>query len=179
METIADHGTKPRHVSKPRAMKIIPYSEDLRARWDAFCAESPEAYFWHTRAWSDYSLAYRPGSVDLSFAIEDQNGKLVAICPLLKEDEQFTCGGEPGPALAIHGLLDLRAPQEELWRGIRDSYHSLINQARKKYNFIVGGIAPAYWFTELHKQAFNAPRPERTYELMERSEEHTSELQSR
>src|ERR1043166_1583797 len=145
METIADHGTKPRHVSKPRAMKIIPYSEDLRARWDAFCAESPEAYFWHTRAWSDYSLAYRPGSVDLSFAIEDQNGKLVAICPLLKEDEQFTCGGEPGPAFVIHGLSEVHLL-------VRDHIDALARQekiSRVTFRWPPNPHAPCWLHTEM------------------------------
>lgn len=58
---------------------------------------SSEAWFFHTHMWRQYCVAYRSGAIDRSFAVE-HDGQLVAICPLIQEDDQFTMGGEPGLA---------------------------------------------------------------------------------
>jgi hypothetical protein len=68
--------------------------------WDEFCALSPSAWFWHTTAWRDYTLAYRPDleTRSLAFGIEE-DGRLLAIVPLTLErppDESgsaFSFGG--------------------------------------------------------------------------------------
>lgn len=90
-------------------MIIVPFSDALRLQWDAFVDASPEAWFFSRATWLDYCVAYRPGAINRSFAIE-QDGQLVAICPLIQEGEQFTMGGEPGAA-PVHATdsLEVRA----------------------------------------------------------------------
>jgi hypothetical protein len=54
--------------------------------WDAFCATSPGAWFWHTTAWRDYTLAYRPdlASTSRAFFVTD-GSEVAAAVPLMAE----------------------------------------------------------------------------------------------
>lgn len=63
--------------------------------WDGFVKNHPQGWFFHTGTWLDYCVAYHPGAADLSFLIE-QGGEIVALVPLIREDDAFTMGGHPG-----------------------------------------------------------------------------------
>src|SRR5439155_23010107 len=75
--------------------------------WDEFCAASPSAWLWHTTAWREYTLNYRPElqSESRAFGVYDE-GRLVAVVPLMIERDEdgwaFTFGGAAcwSPALA-------------------------------------------------------------------------------
>src|SRR5205085_12287855 len=41
-------------------MEILEAGAQGDAAWDDLCAASPSAWFWHTTAWRDYTIAYRP-----------------------------------------------------------------------------------------------------------------------
>lgn len=88
-------------------MEIVKLTESLYGEWDAFCAASDDAWFWHTSAWLEFSRLYNPDlhSSPMSFFVRDQM-RIVAICPLFLEThgsaKEFTCGDDytPTPALA-------------------------------------------------------------------------------
>ncbi len=63
-------------------MDPIPFED--RLRWDEFARQSPDAWFWHTSHWMDYTAEYaRDRFVEnRSFAIAD-DGAWLAICPLV------------------------------------------------------------------------------------------------
>ncbi len=82
-------------------MKIKKYYLD-NPKWDGFCLESDDCWFWHTSNWIEYTLEYfGQGSEQFSFYIEDSNQDILAICPLIKYKNRFTFGGffDPNPAL--------------------------------------------------------------------------------
>lgn len=80
--------------------RVIPFSEVLRPRWDAFVDAHPEAWWWHRSEWLAYCLAYHPGARDLSFAVllRDQ---IVGLCPVIVEGDEIAMGGEPGAAFVV------------------------------------------------------------------------------
>lgn len=59
--------------------------------WDRFCEGSPGAWFWHTLAWRDYTLAYRPelASESRAFFVADGD-EIVAAVPLMVEQHNRT-----------------------------------------------------------------------------------------
>ncbi len=95
-------------------MELIPLAAKNRDAWDRFCRESPDAWFWHTTDWLDYSLAYRPELQPRSFSFLCVEGpRILAAIPLqLTHHEEnsrkwkaFSLGGGflPSPAL-VGGL---------------------------------------------------------------------------
>jgi len=36
------------------------YESGQEKEWEAFCGTSPDAWFWHTSGWLEYTLNYRP-----------------------------------------------------------------------------------------------------------------------
>lgn len=76
-------------------------------KWDNFCLESDDAWFWHTTKWLEYNLNYKPeiNPKSKSFIVMN-NQKMVAICPLILEThdniKEFSYGDSysPIPALA-------------------------------------------------------------------------------
>lgn len=83
-------------------MKIKKIGNDYQ-KWDDFCLESDDCWFWHTTEWMKYSIEYNncQDSEILSFYLEDGAGVILAICPLIREEDKFTFGGSfcPNPAL--------------------------------------------------------------------------------
>lgn len=81
--------------------------------WDKFCAESNDAWFWHTSLWIRYTQIYAPHYIpDLkpqgkSFFVTEGE-RIVAVCPLFVEivngRREFSYGSMPlpVPALASH-----------------------------------------------------------------------------
>lgn len=63
-------------------MTVDRYTLEMRSAWDAFCQQSPRAWFWHSRAWVDYCRAYDVTAVDDSYVIR-RAGRIVAVAPFL------------------------------------------------------------------------------------------------
>jgi len=93
--------------------KIVPYSPEHRETWDAFCASSDDAWFWHTRDWSEWLCALLGDGViaDTSFMVrEDKN--ILAIAPCMayagRDNQPARLGsdGYPVPWPAFSPQLD-------------------------------------------------------------------------
>jgi hypothetical protein len=71
-------------------MELIQLAFDQYKEWDDFCLESDEAWFNHTTAWIEYTLAMRIGNESLhtSFMVYE-NRSLLAICPLIIEKNKY------------------------------------------------------------------------------------------
>ena len=87
-------------------------------RWDAFCADSSGAWFFHTSRWLAYQRAR--GGEDWSFALLDGD-RIVAACPVMLEHgaggSSFSMDGHPcpWPAFRNHlGLASSRRVAEEV-----------------------------------------------------------------
>lgn len=103
--------------------QITPFDETLPPAWDRFCDQSDDACFWHLPTFLDYSLQYRPdlNPVSQSFAVV-QDGKIVAICPLILESypgtdglpprKEFSCSGSYGIAPAFSTTLSVNARRD-------------------------------------------------------------------
>lgn len=104
-------------------MNVVDQQELGDERWDQLCAEATGSWFWHTSAWRDYTLAYRPTlhSRSAAFAVMD-GGEPVALVPLMIEDlpdgpgRRLSFGGDAcwSPALVAgidhgRGALAFRA----------------------------------------------------------------------
>jgi hypothetical protein len=95
---------------RPRSLQLDDDADC--ARWDRFCRDSDDAWFWHTSDWLRYQRAYRPelASRDRSFFLED-GADVVAVCPLLEESRgpghvELGAGGSAAPAPALASHLD-------------------------------------------------------------------------
>lgn len=91
---------------------LLPYAEIPRPEWDAFCEQSPDAWFAHTSGWIDYTANMRlqDQSENLSFAVV-HGKRLLALVPLIKEKHQghkhiaYAGFNTPYPAL-LGSLVD-------------------------------------------------------------------------
>ncbi|QQG46239.1 MAG: GNAT family N-acetyltransferase [Candidatus Niyogibacteria bacterium] len=87
-------------------MKIHALTPSDCGRWDDFCLESDDAWFWHTFGWLKYTLDYKPEYKprSLSFFMEE-GGRIIAISPLILEErgsvKEFSYGGGWGPIPAL------------------------------------------------------------------------------
>ncbi|MDO8788866.1 MAG: GatB/YqeY domain-containing protein [Sulfuritalea sp.] len=91
-------------------MEIVPLTPEYRSAWDNFCLTSPDAWFWHTTAWIDFNLAYRPELQQKSLSFLYKEGdRILAVVPLLLGCDQrdgkpyrfFSFCGIPIPAPAL------------------------------------------------------------------------------
>ena len=97
-------------------MNIVPLTEDLYEKWDDFCLQSDDAWFWHTTDWLEYTIHLRPElkSKNKSFIIMNNNIP-VAICPLIlntisEKDSQyniFSFDRESGISPALKNSISL------------------------------------------------------------------------
>lgn len=98
---------------------------DLRpGQWDLFVDLHPDGWFFHREAWIAYCLAYRPGAIDHSFALmnDERPLGLVAVVPLIQEDDRFTMGDEPGASpLQLTGRVPADAVDAEIARHVEAS----------------------------------------------------------
>lgn len=74
----------------------------LPDRWDAFVDRHPAGWFWHRRAWVDYQLAYRASAQEASFAVVDDDGRVLAVVPLVVSrpagaSPELSYAGDPLP----------------------------------------------------------------------------------
>lgn len=76
---------------------VVPAASIADADWDRVVRHAPLGQFWNLSSWRRYSLAYagRDARDDSFGVLED--GRLVAVCSLIREGTGYTMGGEPGP----------------------------------------------------------------------------------
>jgi len=111
-------------------MKIKKFSfEDNR--WDEFCYESDDCWFFHTSDFTKYVLEYS-GKDDvelLSFYIEDKNNDILAICPLIRYKNNLTFFGHNAPNPAIRNGLSF-----QLSNDLMNQIFSEINRIAQQLN---------------------------------------------
>jgi hypothetical protein len=61
-------------------IEVRPRGDVTQEHWDAFVEASDEAWFWHRWDFID-AFSERPGTQDVSFALADGRGELLAILP--------------------------------------------------------------------------------------------------
>lgn len=84
-------------------MELRPLAASEAAAWDAFCARSPDAWFWHTSGYQDYLREYagaRPFE-NASFWVLEGAVRLAAVPALIGDGclGYATWGALPAPAL--------------------------------------------------------------------------------
>ncbi len=139
---------------------IVPREALPPLAWDTFVLAHQDGWWFHTAKWLAYSLAYTPGSVDLSYATVDDQGELTGVVPLVVDPNgDFVNGGQMvsyplgqaevvdarlgvvgRPGQLIQGVnpgfstyvVDLRQDLGALWRNLRKSYKPLINGTQRR-----------------------------------------------
>jgi len=130
-------------------MEIVSFEDIGREAWDAFCLESPEAWFRHTSTFIDFALTLEKGSTNHSFAVRE-GGRTLAVVPLTmqtaRDDKkrEFGMGGTPIPFPALlSGCLE-RERAEILGRALREldsRAHSLgVERARMFIDPLTGPV---------------------------------------
>jgi len=102
-------------------MKIEKLTLESYKKWNDFCSESRDAWFWHTTDYIDYLINYRPERKpqNESFFIIGDDNKPVGICPLLLEEGEsgeklFTYGGDYNPNPGLLSRLSLKEKEKIL-----------------------------------------------------------------
>jgi hypothetical protein len=70
-------------------MQIRRLSPDEFNRWNEFCRESPEAWFWHTTDWIEYFLSWSQSLPNIMAFMLEENGRILGIFPLIHEENLF------------------------------------------------------------------------------------------
>ena len=121
-----------RETGNATLMKVEPLDDQDFAKWDAFAARSPDAWFWHTSHWMNYTRAYAGKSFqrNLSFWVTRGGAKLAivpcfleigpAVLSLYHDDvdgsdrTRLTYAGVPLPAPALSDDLNAQGRWEVL-----------------------------------------------------------------
>lgn len=91
-------------------MDVVLFADIGDAVWQETLNGSDDAWFWHTRSYSDFLLEINKarGVRDASFALVDKS-RVVAVCPLYLDEvagtQQLGCGDEPVPFPALANAL--------------------------------------------------------------------------
>jgi Acetyltransferase (GNAT) domain len=139
--------------SSPNKFEVIPLTTDRYADWDAFCLKSPDAWYWHTTQWLEYSLHYRPELQPRSESFLCLlNGEIAALCPLITETyangepmTEFSFGGDAVPAPAFAEELshkDRKAVVKLVFAHIDARAEA---QRVGRASFRVSSVAPSFW----------------------------------
>ncbi|MCU1461468.1 MAG: hypothetical protein JWO37_1543 [Acidimicrobiales bacterium] len=118
-------------------LRVVEPAGESDDAWDHFCELSPDAWFWHTSHWREYTLTYRPDLESRSRAftvVED--GETLAAIPLMVEhhDNHAELSSGAGPcwspafapglsparrasaAIAVYRQIDVVAAEEGVVR---------------------------------------------------------------
>ena len=109
-------------------------------KWDKFCYKSDDCWFYHTSEFIEYVIEYSGKNTEnFSFYIEDKNTDLLAICPLIRNDNKFIFPGHTGPAPALRNALS-----EKIKKSILRQIFNYIEQLAKEYNIeeCIMGLSP-------------------------------------
>lgn len=104
-------------------MKTAPLKENEHEDWDAFCLASPDAWFWHTAQWMNYTRMYTAEKFvrNASFWIMEGKTRL-GICPAILENRggrmALAYSGEPFPAPAAEPSLSANKRRKVMDTGI-------------------------------------------------------------
>ena len=135
------------------------------------------AWFWGTKEWAEYQAAYHHGQAPDEYKTSP-----------LANDHDF--GVQPGEfvfgerdargfaavnplcpwTITVHRtrVIDLTVPIEQMWQGVRKSYHSLIRRAQENYDICEYNAEAFVAYQHLHSEANGwQPRPDKTYDLQQ------------
>ena len=114
------------------------------------------AWWWNTKQWAEYQAAYYAGR---------ERPEEYKSSPLADDhDFDWTDENRKLYQLNVHQtqVIDLTVSMEQLWRGVRKSYQSLINKGFRTYDVEISDDILAY--QHLHALANGVqPRPDETY----------------
>jgi hypothetical protein len=164
-------------------VNIVPRGSVPAEDWDGFVKAHPDGWWWHTSHWIDYSLAWMPGSEDMSAAILRADGSLYSVIPLVAQRAVVTHGGQPLPRPLYAGervpetyrqtyVVDLWDGTEvDMWRRLRRSYKALIHRVEREYDIWIadrntGAVAVRYAQAIHAEAAGRETRPQATWDLM-------------
>ena len=134
-------------------MEIVSLSRDHWEKWNQFCIQSDDAWFWHTTWWLEYTLEHKPellGS-SKSFFITD-GSRILAICPLIVEahenqgvgHKEFSYSGSYGIAPATSNELSGKG-RRKILRLLFDHIDSLaVNNHVERMSLRCSPLSPSY-----------------------------------
>jgi Acetyltransferase (GNAT) domain len=133
-----------RTLQAAEKLTIVPLTPERCAEWDQFCLQSPDAWFWHTSRWLEYTLHYRPELQPRSYSFFCLHaGSVAAVCPLILETynreadpiREFSYGGDAGPAPGLANTLSERTKKKVLKRAFAycDELARELNVARASF----------------------------------------------
>ena len=134
-------------------MEIVSLSREYWEKWNQFCIQSDDAWFWHTTWWLEYSLEHKPellGS-SKSFFITD-GSRILAICPLIVEThenqgvghKEFSYSGSYGIAPATSNELSEKG-RRKILRLLFDHIDSLaMNNHVERMSLRCSPLSPSY-----------------------------------
>ena len=134
-------------------MEIVSLSREHWKKWNQFCIQSDDAWFWHTTWWLEYSLKHKPellGS-SKSFFITD-GSRILAICPLIVEThenqgvghKEFSYSGSYGIAPATSNELSEKG-RRKILRLLFDHIDSLaMNNHVERMSLRCSPLSPSY-----------------------------------
>ena len=119
------------------------------------------AWFWQSKEWAEYQQAYHHGQVPDAYKTSP-----------LADDHDF----DSNPLWAIEYdlslhrtiVLDLTQTREQLWQGVRKSYHSIIHRGEEQYVIIESDVIASYAWVHAEANGGTPPRPAATYECQDR-----------
>lgn len=141
-------------------LTIVPLTPERYAEWDQFCLHSPDAWFWHTSQWLEYTLRYRPELQPRSYSFFClHTGSVAAVCPLILETynrdadpmREFSYGGDTGPAPALADTLSEQTKKKVLQSAFAyvDELARQLNVARA--SFRMSPLAGSFWDAPIPK----------------------------
>lgn len=115
-------------------MEVVSFTEIGDAAWHDALNVSDDAWFWHTRLYSNFLLEINKarGVHDKSFALVDKS-RIVAVCPLYLDEvdgtPQLGCGDEPVPFPSLAKSL-----QPSVRESVLEYYFSVIARIAKLHH---------------------------------------------
>lgn len=148
-----EHSQTPKSAEK---LTVVPLTLDRYAEWDQFCLGSPDAWFWHTSQWLEYTLHYRPELHPRSYSFFClHNGLVAAICPLVIETynreagtvREFSYGADAGPAPVLADGLSEKTKKDVQKRAF--AYIDELADRLKivRASFRMSPLASSFWNT--------------------------------
>lgn len=115
-------------------------------------------WWWSTKEWEQYQTAYYAGR---------ERPDEYKSSPLADDHEFDHDHNEYEYIMHQTQLLDLSLPLEQLWSGVRKSYHSLIHRADEQYNIIECDTMDCYTWVHTQANGGTTPRCQYTYNCQE------------